>query len=288
MPDLGPSVDLVFCSMNSPEAEFEARVRAAASAGYTGIGLHSRHRVKALAEGRTDADLRAILDDHGVAVVELEALSGWSCEDEAELVAARDREEEIYQLADAVGGRHILVASMNLSGPRELMVERFAAICDRAAEHGLLIAFEFLPWTRVPDLAAAQQVVELAGRPNGGIELDSWHFYRGSASMDQLLTVPPELVVALQLDDALLTGDGTLLDQTWERLLPGQGELPLVEFLQALALRGIDAPLGVEIISSELAAMPVARCAELTAEAMRAVLREAFPAADPASARGRS
>jgi sugar phosphate isomerase/epimerase len=219
--------------------------------------------------------LRAILADHGVAVIELEVLSGWAAGPEAE-AAARVHETELYQLGDALGGRHLTVTGAGLQGPLESAAEKFAAVCDRDAEHGLLVALEFLPWTEVPDADHARQIVQLAGRPNAGLMVDTWHHFRGAASDEQLRAIPPELVVAVQFDDAPMTGEGTLLEQTYERVLPGDGEFELVHFLRLLAGMGVQAPLCVEVISSALAALPVADVARRTAEATRSVLATAF------------
>ena len=54
-------------------------------------------------------------------------------------------------------------------------VEAFALVCDRAAEHGLLVHLEFLPWSAFPNVNAAWDVVRTADRPNGGLIIDSWH-----------------------------------------------------------------------------------------------------------------
>lgn len=273
----GPFEPLVLSVMTVPSAEFDDRVAAAAAAGYAGIGLRPKHRARAHAQGRTDADLRAILDDHGVALVELEVLSGWGS-DAAAIESARRHEDELYGLADALGGRHLTVTGAGLLGPPDRSAELFAGLCDRAAEHGLRVALEFLPWTEVPDADHAREIVQLAGRPNGGLQVDTWHHFRGAASDDQLRALPPELVTSIQFDDGRLTGRGSLLEQTYERLLPGDGEFRLVHFLQLLAERGVTAPLCVEVISGALAALPAADAARLAADATRTVLAEAFPA----------
>src|SRR5207302_213589 len=57
--------------------------------------------------------------------------------------------------------------------------EAFAGLCDRAGEHGLVVHLEFLPWSKIPDVGSAWEVVRLAGRSNGGIAIDAWHFFRG-------------------------------------------------------------------------------------------------------------
>lgn len=273
----GPFDPLVLCVMTSPDAEFEDRVAAAAKAGYGGIGLRPRHRKRAHEAGLTDARMLQILDAQGVAVVEVEVLSGWGADEET-MRAARAYEDEIYELVDAVGGRHLTVTGAGLLGPVERAAEHFAGVCDRAAEHGLMIALEFLPWTEVPDPDHAVEIVQLAGRPNGGIQVDAWHHFRGAASDEQLRGIPPELVVAIQFDDGRMSGVGTLYEQTFERLMPGEGEFELVHFLHVLDAMGVRAPLCVEVISSHTKTMPVAEAAQLAGDATREVLAEAFAA----------
>lgn len=271
-----PFGELVLSVMTIPDADFEDRVAAAAAAGYGGIGLRPKHRTSAHQQGLTDADLRAVLEDNGVSVVELEVLSGWGADGD-EAAASRTHEEEIYQLADALGGRHMTVTGTGLEGPVERSAERFAAVCDRAAAHGLRVALEFLPWTAVPDADHARAIVELAGRPNGGVLVDTWHHFRGAASDEQLRALPREMVVAVQFDDDRLDGEGTLFEQTFHRLLPGQGAFALVHFLHLMADLGVTAPLCVEVISDLSATIPAAEMARRAAEATRAVMAEAFP-----------
>ena len=88
-------------------------------------------------------------------------------------------EPELFAVADAVGARSLNAVDV-FGGPWSLdeAAAAFAGLCDRAAEHGLLVHLEFLPWSRIPDLATAWQVVDAADRPNGGIMLDAWHYFR--------------------------------------------------------------------------------------------------------------
>src|SRR5689334_17347078 len=53
----------------------------------------------------------------------------------------------------------------------DLAVEGFAALCEQAGAHGVAVTLEFLPWTGIPDLAAAWRIVEGAGHPAGAIQL---------------------------------------------------------------------------------------------------------------------
>jgi sugar phosphate isomerase/epimerase len=257
---------------------FEDRVAAAGRAGYAGLGLLVDDYEALLAAGRSDAELRTILADHGQRVFEIEFLYDWMCFDEREAFA-RSLEARLLRMAAALGARHMNIGDVNPPGespPHDLVVERFAAVCDRAAEHGLLVGLEFLPWSGIPDNAEAWEIVRDAARPNGGINLDAWHFFRGPADSAALTAVPPDRYIAVALNDADATVVGDLIeDTTRRRRLPGQGSFDLVPFLRLLDDHGVAAPLVVEILSDEQNARPLDDAARQPLAATRAVLAAA-------------
>ena len=119
----------------------------------------------------------------------------------------------------------------------------FAGLCDRAAEHGLLVHLEFLPWSRIPDLATAWQVVREAGRPNGGLMIDAWHYFRSGPDGALLRSIPGGSILGIQLCDAPAVAEANPLHATLhERLLPGEGELELPALLADLRATGTTAP----------------------------------------------
>ena len=50
---------------------------------------------------------------------------------------------------------------------------------------------EFLPWLDIPDAATAWAIAKQAGRANGGVLVDTWHYFRGAADPAQLEAIPP-------------------------------------------------------------------------------------------------
>jgi sugar phosphate isomerase/epimerase len=256
-------------------APFEVRVAAASAAGYRGLGLLVDDYLALRASGRTDADLRTICEDHGVGVPEIEFLYHWTCTDER-AAFARELEERLYRVADAFGARNLNMGDVNPpdeAPPLEFAAERFAAICDRAAEHGLLVALEFLPWSGIPDAETAWEIVRAADRPNGGINLDVWHHYRGAADDGMIRAIPPEAIVCVAISDADARVVGDLIeDTTRRRRLPGQGSFDLERFLRLLDEHGVTAPVTVEILSDEQNARPTAEAARVAIEATRTVM----------------
>lgn len=265
--------DLVLSSGTLHGVSFADRVTAAAKAGFEGVGLRKSDYKEAVLSGLGDDDLLAVLDDHGVRVVELESLFDWAMDGERGR-RARRVEESFFALADLFAARHLVVVGGS-EGATDRVAERFADLCSRAEAHGLLVALEFLPWTAIPDAATAWWIVREAGAANGGILVDSWHYFRGAANPGQLEEIPADRIVALHIDDAGPPRADPLEDTLHFRRLPGDGEFDLVEFVRLLHEKGVRAPLGIEVLSDELARLPPDRLASRAAAATRSVLRAA-------------
>ncbi len=249
----------------SRETTFPERIAAAVAGGFSGISLWARDYFAAQRDGLTDADLRALLADNGIAVAELDLAWSWlpgasdihiPAELDTEELFAHD-EADLFRIADALGARSINAIDV-FGGDWSIddAAVAFAGLCDRAAEHGLLVHIEFLPWSRIPNVTAAWEIVRRADRSNGGVLVDAWHFFRSGADFDGLRAVPGERVLGLQLDDAPVAPEADLPTASLhERRLPGDGELDLPALLQTLREIGSVAPIGVEVFSDQLHAL---------------------------------
>jgi sugar phosphate isomerase/epimerase len=258
--------DTVLCSGTLRAGlSFRERVAAAEAGGFSGISLWGRDYQVARNEGLGDQDIRLLLDDNGLSVGELDPAWWWlPGASEIHIPPEHDHEQifrytepELFAVADAVGARSLnAVDVFGGSWSLDEASAAFAGLCDRAAEHGLLVHLEFLPWSQIPDLATAWQVVGAADRSNGGLMLDAWHFFRGDPDGELLRSIPGSSILGIQLSDAPATPETDLLRATLhERLLPGDGEFPLSTLLADLQATGTTAPLGVEVFSDVLHAL---------------------------------
>lgn len=261
-----------------PRFSFDERVAAAARAGFPGIGLLVDDYAALRSSGRSDADLLGVLDRHGVRVVEVEFLFDWALTG-PRADESRAAEATLHTMLDVFAPHHMNVGDLQSPGelaPLELVAERFAGVCDRAAEHGTRVALEFLPWTGLADLAIAADVVHAAGRPNGGVLIDAWHYFRGHPDPSTLQGLRARDVVAVQLDDADAETVGPLFEDTmFRRRLPGDGTFDLVGLVQALAAIGVDGPYSVEIMSTAEQSLPVEDAARRAHDAASRVLARA-------------
>jgi sugar phosphate isomerase/epimerase len=272
------SEDLVLCAGSALHTPFTARLRLAAASGFAGLSMWESDYLGARAEGYSDADLRGALADHGIEIAELDALTRWlPGEDDAVPSdwTTSFEEKDFYAVADALGARSINV--VDLGAGRTISVdaaaEAFAGVCDRAKEHGLLVHIEFLPWSNIPDIESAWEIVREAGRANGGVLLDTWHLLRSGGTPESLMGIPRDRVYAIQVSDAPAVAELNLMEETMaRRLLPGEGAARVRDVLEVLSDGGCTAPVGVEVFSSALAALPADQAIEQVATATRSVL----------------
>jgi sugar phosphate isomerase/epimerase len=251
------------------EVSFGDRVRAAATAGFDGIGLRAENYWDADLD---DAEMRAIAEQHGVPILEVEYLTAWGTEAHRDQ-AQRTKEQTVFHMARAFGVRH-LNAGLLEKLPLDVMTDAFAALCERAGPD-LTVALEFMPYSGVPDLATAWQVVQRM--PNGGLIIDNWHWARAGQQPGDLAEVPAERIVSVQLCDVRAEPmDPLRAESLGHRLPPGHGYGDTVGLVRALAAHGVaPAVMAVEVISDELVARGVDVAAQVTADAAREVLARA-------------
>ncbi|HSB97880.1 MAG TPA: TIM barrel protein, partial [Spongiibacteraceae bacterium] len=212
--------DLVLCSGTVMGASFEQLIAAATAGNFDAISLFPAQYQQARAAGLSDAALRAMLTDNGLCIAELDPLLNWvpghhfPSDAGMGLVA----EDEFYRIADALGARSLnVVWALPQRVPEELLVEAFAALCDRAARHDLLAHIEFLPWAQIDNIHTALRIVAQANRANGGIMFDSWHHFRGGVDNAELLKIPGANIVAVQLNDAPCQAEDNIVEETMAR-----------------------------------------------------------------------
>jgi sugar phosphate isomerase/epimerase len=249
-----------------------AKVRAAAAAGYAAIGLYLGMWAKLREDPPELERVDAALADTGLVVANIETLRGWAVPAEDE--ALRQQESLAYEMADHWGCRYVQVIG-DAAGSLDRAAEGFRALCDRAADHGLLVGLEWVPsMTNIGDAATALRIVSEADRINGGFCVDSWHFTRSTNNLDDLRSLPGDKVFATQWNDGTVAPQHPdyLEDCLTNRVPPGNGEFALVDIARILDAIGSTAPIGLEVCSTALWAAPVEEAAQTSFDAMQRVL----------------
>lgn len=114
-------------------------------------------------------------------------------------------------------------------------VEQYGRLAEVCGEYGIVPLIEFVPIFAIADLPTAARVVEAVGAPNLGLIIDTMHCGRTGVTADDLRALPAERIGYIQLCDAPLRSDADYMDEAMhERQAPGEGELPLAEYLAAM------------------------------------------------------
>lgn len=256
----------VFCGGTRQCSPLLDRLAPARAAGFSAVSVWPGDM-----RGLQTPDVVQAVSDAGLFVSEIELITNWmpphaTSENAFGKFLSAMTADRVLPLAVELGASTVSVAELfGLDYDRKLIAKHFGELCDKAAAHGLRVALEFVPTGGVPGLAEAMEVIDTAGRSNGGLMVDVWHVFRSNSSLDLLASAPGDRIFSVQLNDALATPEADLNQGMMNRLLPGEGELDLKAFIQAIAATGTTAFLGVETFSKDLDQMPtdvaVHRCA---------------------------
>lgn len=242
-----------------------ARIEAASRTGWRGFGiLHAD--LAANRETLGWSTLRSILEDNGIAHVELEFLNDWWTDGDRRRRSDQVR-ADLLRAAEVLGARHIKIGSEFGDAPvdPDRFAESFDQLSTQARDAGTRIALEPTPWSNLPTIQSGADFVRTVGNPHGGLTVDIWHVYRGGTPLEALGAVlTGDIVFAVELDDARSEVQGSLFEDTINnRMLCGHGDWDVPGFIQAMRQIGFDGPWGVEIISHEHRARPLHEAVEV-------------------------
>ena len=224
------------------QCSFEERVQAAKKAGYEGIGLRAETYVDALNEGLKDSDILAILEKYDMKVTEVEYIVQWA--EEHRSYEQKYKEQICFHMCQLFGVRHINCGLME-NYPVEQTAQKLKELCQRAGEY--MIGVEPMPYSGIPDLKKAYQVVMASGCENAMIILDSWHWVRADQPYDILTKEIAKKVVSIQINDAYERpyAAPVLRDESMhDRLAPGTGAKDTAGFVRMVREAGVS-PLAV-------------------------------------------
>ncbi|MDQ2993156.1 MAG: sugar phosphate isomerase/epimerase, partial [Candidatus Eremiobacteraeota bacterium] len=126
----------------------------------------------------------------------------------------------------------------------------FAELARYAQAHGVRIALEPLNPslmnldTSVWALADALDIVEDVGHPAFGLCVDTWNIWQ-SPGLNEAIQRAGDRIFLVQVSDWRAPLG------YYDRLVPGDGTIPLVPIVDAIRSAGYDGPYVVEIFSSE-------------------------------------
>lgn len=156
-------------------------------------------------------------------------------------------------------------------------VEAFGRLAEAAAPFGIEVLLECCPALTVATLAQAKAIAAQIDRPNFKLLIDTMHVSRSGEGADAA-SIDPALIGYVQVCDAPLamppSTDAYMEEAMYERMIPGEGELPIVEILRNVP-DDIVVSAETPLRSLREAGRSKLECAQRVLDATRRVLMEA-------------
>jgi sugar phosphate isomerase/epimerase len=172
-------------------------------------------------------EVQAVMRDRGVAISLGE---GCIIRPQSDIRAAAGDMDIMREL----GVERLNTVSMDPDLGRSL--DQLALFAEMAAERGMAATIELCPALTINTLGAAVAAVRHVGRPGFSLLLDTMHLGRSGATAAEIAALDPALIGYVQLCDAPRTPSlpNYLQEATFERRVPGEGDMPLRAYLDVL------------------------------------------------------
>ncbi len=262
----------------------EGKLAAAAKAGFRAVELFENDLTFFSGKPR---DARRMADDLGLEIVALQPLRDFEAMPDPLRSRNFERAARKLELMDELGARLLCLCS-NVSPEAIDDPSRAAAdlaeLADLARRRGMRLGYEALAWGRhVKDWTAAWDIVRTADRDNLGIVLDSFHICARRNPIEPIAALPADRIALVQVADApALVMDPLSLSRHY-RCYPGQGDYPIVDYLDAVTRAGYRGPLSLEIFNDQFRG---AAAAAIAVDGMRSLRAAGEALSERRAARG--
>lgn len=240
----------------------DEKLRAIAAAGFDAVEIFENDFLSFDGGPR---DVGRMCRDLGLEICAFQPLRDFEGMPEPQRSRNFTRVEKKFELMQELGTDLLLICS-NVSpaslGGIDRAADDFRELGEIAARHRLRVGFEALAWGRhINDYRDAWEVVSRADHPSIGLILDSFHALAPKLPTAAIASIPKDRIFLVQLADAPKIDLDVLSWSRHFRCFPGQGNLPLNDFMQAIAATGYGGPLSLEIFNDQFRAGSAARVA---------------------------
>jgi len=228
------------------------QIRIAHETGWDGIFLREEHLRRYLAQGYSTASLRDALG--GLDPVNLGALPDVERWRPAERAAMLREAAALTRLAVDIGASNVQLLSGPVtpggaySGPaglspadlRRVTAESIGAVADLGSPHGITYYLEPVAWTPLGSLDTAVEAIDGAERANIGLVLDFWHLWQRGVKPEALAGLDRRIIAGVDFADSLGPAGSPSPDQASRCVWPGDGVIPLGDWVDAVRSTGFD------------------------------------------------
>src|SRR6201996_8023553 len=258
----------------------DEKLRTIAAAGFDSVEIFENDFTSFDGSAR---DVARMCRDLNLRICALQPFRDFEGMPEPQRKQAFRRIERKFDLMQELGTDLLLVCgnvSPHSLGGIDRAADDFRELGERAGARGLRVGFEALAWGRhVSDYRDAWEIVRRADHKSIGIILDSFHTLAPSFPVAAIRAIPGDRIFLVQLADAPQLDLDVLSWSRHFRCFPGQGNLAIRDFMQAVDATGYTGPLSLEIFNDQFRAQSTR---EVALDGMRSLLLMDSEQAKPA------
>lgn len=231
------------------------KLESAARAGFGGVEIFENDLIGAPQDAR---QIATMMRDLGLECTMFQPFRDLEGMPEPQRSAAFARMERKFEIMEALETDLVLLCS-NCSPAalpeRQRMLDDLHELGELAARHGKRIGYEALAWGRhVNDHRDAWSLVRDVDHPAIGLVLDTFHSLARDVPNSSIGDIRAEKLFFVQLADAPRLSMDPLSWSRHFRVLPGQGDWPVAEYVAAIQRIGYDGWFSLEIFNDQFRA----------------------------------
>ncbi len=237
----------------SVSGDFTEKLKAIADAGFDGIEIFEQDFI---GSDSSPGDIRRMVQDHGLEITLFQPFRDFEGLPAGPLRQRTfSRAERKFDLMNQLGTDLMLVCSSvhpACLGGIDRCAQDFAELGDIAKKSGVRVGYEALAWGRhIHDHRDAWEIVRRAGHDSIGLVLDSFHTLARGIETHSIRSIPGDRIFIVQLADAPWIEMDFLYWSRHFRNMPGEGDLDLPGFMNAVEATGYKGPVSLEIFNDQ-------------------------------------
>lgn len=230
---------------------------ASKKAGFEYLELRDK-KLEDLLEDKDLSEIRKIFRDLGIQPLAMNSLEQVNLQDRVGFQQILERAEILCQYSSVLECPILIVvprflSSLPIRPDRKFIKEDACQVLEKletiARPYGMKIAFEFLGFANasVNTLSFANEIVSELNNGNIGLVIDTFHFFLSGESLSILDRIPPEKILLIHIADAENVPKKKMQDK--HRTIPGEGVLPLKDFIRKIQTIGYQGVYSIELFN---------------------------------------
>jgi sugar phosphate isomerase/epimerase len=236
----------------------ETEIRLAKDTGYEAWEIVEAKLVRYLDQGYDPARLVKLMKKHKIKPVTINALKWIERYRKKERAQLMQECLRLCKAAKALKCKTIqlvpfcdTIDSMSNTRMMKILTDNVREIADIGKAHGVRFQLEPIAWGRFHSLHQSLDLIDRVGRDNVRMVVDFWHLWAGEETTpEDVAVLDKKMIYSIHFcDGKRIPKRGKWSEEGCRGFLPGEGDIPIKDWVAAVRETGFDGPWSSELYS---------------------------------------